>query len=253
MSDVAADPGLGRADADEAPLLEVRELVTRFPVRRGLVGALSRAPRRFVHAVDGVSLSLRPGEMLALVGPSGGGKTTLLSLLLRFIDPSAGRIIVGEHDLRRIDAPHWRRHLAYLPQRPTLFRGTIADNVRLGDPGADDAPVRAATALAGADGFVRALPNGYETVVGEGGRVLSSGELRRLALARAFLRDAPLVLLDEPTADLDPASAAIVADAVERLRAGRTVLLVAHDAELAARADRIVRIDAGVVVAEAMV
>ena len=207
-----------------------------------------RYPARDLDVLHDVDLELRPGEMLTLVGPSGGGKTTLLSLLLRFVDPSAGRIVVGEHDLGLVDPANWRRHLAYVPQHPTLFRGTIADNVRLGDPGADDARVRAAAALAGADGFVDALANGYETVVGEGGRALSAGERRRLALARAFLRNAPLVLLDEPTADLDAESAAIVSDAVERLRAGRTVLLVAHDAGLAARADRVVRIDGGAVV-----
>ena len=209
-----------------------------------------RYPARELDVLRDVDLELHPGEMLALVGPSGGGKTTLLSLLLRFVDPSAGRIVVGEHDLGQVDPPDWRRHLAYVPQHPTLFRGTIADNVRLGDPSAADVRVRAAAELAGAHEFVRALSNGYETVVGEGGRVLSAGERRRLALARAFLRDAPLVLLDEPTADLDADSAAIVSDAVDRLRAGRTVLLVAHDAGLRARADRVVRIDAGAVVEE---
>jgi thiol reductant ABC exporter CydD subunit len=211
-------------------------------------GVSFRYPARELDVLRNVDLELRPGETLALVGPSGGGKTTMLSLLLRFVDPSAGRIVVGEHDLGHVDPADWRRHLAYVPQHPTLFRGTIADNVRLGDPGADEARVRAAAALAGADGFVGALPDGYETVVGEGGRALSTGERRRLALARAFLRDAPLVLLDEPTADLDADSAAIVSDALERLRAGRTVLLVAHDAGLASRADRAVRIDAGAVV-----
>ena len=114
-----------------------------------------------------------------------------------------------------------------MPQHPTLFRGTVAENIRLGDPGADDDRVRLAAELAGAHDFVSALPQAYETVVGDGGRQLSAGQRRRLALARAFLRDAPLVLLDEPTADLDPASAALVADAIDRLRVGRTVLLVA--------------------------
>jgi len=135
-----------------------------------------------------------------------------------------------------------------VPQRPTLFRGTLADNVRLGRPDAGDDAVRAAAELAAADAFVSALPTGYETVVGEGGRTLSTGERRRVALARAFLRDAPLVLLDEPTADLDPESAAGIAGAVEQLRAGRAILLVTHDLELASRADRVVRIEAGALV-----
>ena len=197
-----------------------------------------------------VDLELRPCETVALVGPSGGGKTTLLSLLLRFVEPSTGRIVVGDHDLAAVDPVAWRRLIAYVPQRPTLFRGTVADNVRLGDPGATDGAVRAAAELAGAHEFVSALPDGYQTVVGEGSRAVSTGERRRIALARAFLRDAPLVLLDEPTADLDPESVALVVEAVERLRVGRTVVLAAHSAELAARADRTVRVDDGRVVEE---
>jgi ABC-type multidrug transport system fused ATPase/permease subunit len=138
--------------------------------------------------------------------------------------------------------------LAFVPQSPTLFRGTIADNVRLGDASANDARVLAAVELAGAHDFVAALPQGYETIVGDGGRAVSAGQRRRLALARAFLRDAPLVLLDEPTADLDPESAAVVGDAIERLRVGRTVLVVAHRPELAARADRILGLEGGRVI-----
>ena len=186
---------------------------------------------------------------MALVGASGGGKSTLATLLLRFAEPTSGRIVVGGGRSRHLDAAAWRRRLAFVPQRPTLFRGTIAENIRLGDPSADDLRVRHAAELAGAHGFLSALPDGYATVVGDGGRALSSGERRRVALARAFLRDAPLVILDEPTADLDTASATLVRDAIERLRAGRTVLLIAHRPELAAAADRVVRIDEGRVVA----
>jgi ATP-binding cassette subfamily C protein CydD len=209
-----------------------------------------RYPARDVDVAREVDLELRPCETVALVGPSGGGKTTLLSLLLRFVEPSTGRIVVGDHDLAAVDPVAWRRLIAYVPQRPTLFRGTVADNVRLGDPGATDGAVRAAAELAGAHEFVSALPDGYQTVVGEGSRAVSTGERRRIALARAFLRDAPLVLLDEPTADLDPESVALVVEAVERLRVGRTVVLAAHSAELAARADRTVRVDDGRVVEE---
>ena len=153
--------------------------------------------------------------------------------------------MVGDRDLGTLDPAAWRRQIAYVSQRPTLFRGTVAENIRLGDASADDLSVRAAADLAGAHGFVSELPHGYETVVGDGGRQLSTGQRRRIALARAFLRDAPLVLLDEPTADLDPMSTAIVAEAIERLGAVRTVLLATHDLELAARADRVVHLEVG--------
>jgi ABC-type multidrug transport system fused ATPase/permease subunit len=124
----------------------------------------------------------------------------------------------------------------------------VADNIRLGDPATRDERVRAAGALAGADEFIRQLPGGYETVVGDGGRPLSAGEVQRIALARAFLRDAPLVILDEPTANLDPESAELVAEAIERLRAGRTVLLAVHRPGLAVLADRVVRLESGRIV-----
>ena len=132
-----------------------------------------------------------------------------------------------------------------MPQRPTLLRATVAENIRLSDPAAAEERVRAAAKLAGADEAVRDLPDGYRTVVGDGGRPLSAGQVQRIALARAFLRDAAIVVLDEPTANLDPASAEIVSDAIERLRPGRTVLLICHRPELAARADRIVRLQGG--------
>jgi thiol reductant ABC exporter CydD subunit len=202
-------------------------------------------PSRETDVLRDVELELHSGETVALVGGSGGGKSTLLSLLLRFTEPSSGRILVDDRDLALVDPAAWRRRLAYVSQRPTLFRGTVAENIRLGAVAADGLSVRAAAKLAGAHDFVSDLPLGYETVVGDGGRQLSTGQRRRLALARAFLRDAPLALLDEPTADLDPVSTAIVADAIERLSAGRTVLLATHDLELAARADRVVHLDAG--------
>ena len=210
-----------------------------------------RYPSRDVDVLDGVELQLFPGETVALTGPSGGGKTTLLSLLLRFVEPTGGRILVGEDDLGDLDLREWRSLLAFVPQHPTLFTGTVADNIRLGAPEAADDRVRAAAMLAGADDFVVRLPAGYETLVGEGERALSAGQRRRIALARAFLRDAPFVLLDEPTADLDPDSADLVAEAVDRLRVGRTVLVVAHRPELASRADRVVRLEAGRVLVEA--
>jgi len=211
-----------------------------YPSRPGLV-------------LDRLDLELGAGETVALVGESGAGKSTVGSLLLRLADPCAGRISVGGVDLAHCQTDAWRRQLAWVPQRPTIFRGTVADNIRLGDRAASTDRVREAAALAGADGFVGSLPAGYDTVVGDGGRPLSAGERRRIALARAILRDAPLLILDEPTADLDPVSAALVAEAIEQLRPGRTVLLIAHRPELAALADRVVVLSSGRVVEPARI
>ena len=213
------------------------------PPAPGLVrfeGVSFRYPSRDAPVLQGFSLDLVPGETTALVGPSGAGKSTVAALLLLFARPDAGRISVRGVDLLECRPDLWRRQVAWVPQHPTLFRGTVLDNIRLGAPDASSAEVRDAAVLAGADRFVRALPRGYETVVGDGGRPLSAGERRRIALARAFLRDAALVILDEPTADLDRASADVVAESVERLRTGRTVLLIAHRPELVEHADRIV-------------
>jgi ABC-type multidrug transport system fused ATPase/permease subunit len=203
-----------------------------YPSRPGLV-------------LDGLDLELYPDETVALVGPSGCGKTTVASLLLRFVAPAHGRISVGGIDLAHCRADVWREQIAWVPQRPTIFHGTIADNIRLGNPGATVRSVRDAAVLAGADRFVQALPFGYETLVGDGGRPLSAGETRRIALARAFVRNAPLVILDEPTADLDRTSAAVVAEAIERLRTGRMVLVIAHRPELVEHADRVVLLERG--------
>jgi len=195
--------------------------------------------------LDGLDLVLAPGERVALVGPSGSGKTTVLSLLLGFLAPTSGTIRVGGTDLAALNVEQWRRHVAWVPQRPYLFSGTVADNVRLGAPDAGDADVWAALRQAEAATFVADLPEGLETRLGEHGAGLSAGQRQRIALARAFLRDAPLLLLDEPTAGLDAESEAAVLAAIERLSAGRTVLLVAHRAASVRSAERVVVLHAG--------
>ncbi|MFG3247920.1 thiol reductant ABC exporter subunit CydD [Streptomyces sp. NPDC048187] len=202
-----------------------------------------RYPGRGADAVGGVNLTVRPGETVALVGPSGAGKSTLLHALLGFVSPARGRIRVGGADLATLDVAEWHTRVAWVPQRPHLYAGTIAENVRLARPGADDAAVRRALRDAGALEFVDALPEGSATVLGEDGSGLSAGQRQRLALARAFLADRPVLLLDEPTAALDGATEAEVVDAVRRLSAGRTVLLVVHRPALLEVADRVVRLD----------
>jgi ABC-type multidrug transport system fused ATPase/permease subunit len=200
---------------------------------------------RTTPAVAGARLELSPGETVALVGSSGSGKSTIVALLLRLLDPTAGRILVDDTDLAALDADDWRSGIAWLPQEPTLFRGTVTENIRLGAAAATGDRIREAAELAGAHRFVQSLPDGYETWVGDGGRPLSAGERRRIGLARAFLRDAPLLVLDEPTANLDQASRDRVAEAIRRVRPGRTILLVTHDDALAAGADRVLQIAAG--------
>jgi thiol reductant ABC exporter CydD subunit len=202
-------------------------------------------PARSTAVLDGLDLSLRPGETVALVGESGTGKSTVASLLLRLADPTAGMLTFGGADLTQMAPAEWRRRLAWVPQRPTIFRGTIADNIRLGDPEASDEAVLQAAERAGAAMFIRALRDGFGTVVGDGGRPLSGGERRRLALARAFLRDAQLVVFDEPTADLDPKHAQLVRDAVTEHCADRTVLLITHSSALVRQADRVVLLEGG--------
>jgi ATP-binding cassette, subfamily C, bacterial CydD len=201
--------------------------------------------------LDGLELQLAPGEAVALVGESGAGKSTVAGLLLGLLAPTAGTVTVGGVDLAACQVDAWRRLIAWVPQHPALLRATVADNIRLADPTATAEMVREAAARAGADQYISALPDGYATMIGGGGRGLSPGERRRIGLARAFLRDAPLVILDEPTADLDPASVALVAAAVRRLQAGRTVLLIAHRPELVQYADRVVRLVDGVAVMQA--
>jgi ATP-binding cassette, subfamily C, bacterial CydD len=236
-------------DLIEAPPAEAVPLPGQVPNLRTATIRFERVsfryPARLHPALDEVDLELAAGETVALVGPSGAGKSTIAALLLRLAEPSEGCVLADGLDVAAFDPRAWRRQLAWLPQRPMLVRGTVEENIGLADPTAGLERVRAAAALAGAAGFVEGLPEGYETVVGDGGRVLSVGQARRLALARVFLRDAPFVILDEPTAHLDPESAAHVATAIESCRGRCTTLLISHDAELASHCDRVVRIEDG--------
>jgi ATP-binding cassette subfamily C protein CydD len=185
-------------------------------------------PGRAAPALTGVSIAICPGDRILLTGSSGAGKSSLLGLLLRFAEPTCGQITAGGTDLAAIPVTQWRQQLAWVPQRPYLFAGSMADNIALGAPGATPSAIRAAAGLAGADDFIMALPSRYDTRLTEYGLTLSAGQRQRIALARAFLRDAPLVLLDEPTAHLDAVSAQQIMAAVESLAAGRTVVLASH-------------------------
>ncbi len=195
-------------------------------------------------ALARLSLEIRDGEYLAVAGPSGSGKSTLLGVLLGLVPPTEGRIRAAGIDLASVDPAEWRRLLAWLPQQPRLFHGTIADNVRFGAPDAGEDRIGRALAEAAA-GFVDDLPRGIHTPVGEGGARLSAGERSRIALARALVRRAPLLLLDEPTAHLDPLTELAILDALDRLRGSTTIILAGHRPGAAARADRVLWLEAG--------
>ena len=216
-----------------------------------LSGVTVTYPGRRRPVLDEVSLTIRPGERILLTGPSGAGKSTLLALLLGFVRPDAGTIQAGGAGLTPADDDRWRGQIAWVPQHPHLFAGRVADNIALGQPDASPEAIRQAARLAGAAEFIEALPGGYDAVLGERALRLSAGQRQKIALARAFLRDAPLLLLDEPAAHLDPASTRRVAEALETVLAGRTVVLVSHGPGLAAVASRVIRLDAGALVSTA--
>ena len=205
-------------------------------------------PGRIEPAVGALDLAIQAGRLTALVGVSGAGKSTIASLLLRFIEPDSGRILVGDTDLAAIDPGAWRAQVAWVPQLPHLFHGSVADNIRLARPGATEGAVRAAAREAGADDFIAALPHGYDQAVGERGVRLSGGQRQRIAIARAILADARLVILDEATSHLDTASETVIRDTIRRMAGPRTVLVVSHRLRLAAVADEVAVIDAGRVI-----
>lgn len=201
-------------------------------------------------ALDHFSLHVRPGETVALVGPSGAGKSTVLQLLLRFHDPQSGRVCVDGVDLRALEPSALRDELALVPQQPALFAASARDNIRYGRLQASDAEVESAARAAEADDFLRALPHGYDSELGERGARLSGGQQQRVAIARALLKDAPILLLDEATSALDAQSERAVQQALERLMAGRTTLVIAHRLATILKADRIVVMDHGRIIAQ---
>jgi len=205
-------------------------------------------PGQSGSALDTISLRIPAGQRIALVGASGAGKSTLASLLLRFAEPSSGQILADGQPLSAIPVNDWREQIAWVPQQPYLFHESLAANIRLAAPGASDESMAAAARAAHLDAFIESLPEKYETLIGEGGARLSGGQAQRLALARAFLKDAPILVLDEPTSSLDPELEALLEDSIRRLMAGRTVITIAHRLNTVFSADKIAVLDAGRIV-----
>jgi len=201
-------------------------------------------------AMAGFTLSVAPGETVALVGPSGAGKSTAFQLLLRFYDPASGAVLIDGVDIASLDPKALRAQIALVPQDTVLFGASARENIRYGRPDASDAEIEAAARAAAADGFLRQLPEGYDTFLGERGLRLSGGQRQRLAIARAVLKDPPILLLDEATSALDAESERLVQEALEHLMKDRTTLIIAHRLATVLKADRIVVVDHGRIVGE---
>ena len=238
------------------PHIESPAAPREFAAATGAAGArvqfdqvLFRYPSRpLVCALDRVTLEIEPGETVAVVGPSGAGKSTLMQLLLRYFDPQEGAVRIDGMDLREVSLEQLRRRIAIVPQEVVIFAADAMENIRYGNPLADDAAVIAAAKAAQAHDFIEALPDGYRTFLGERGVRLSGGQRQRLAIARAILKDAPLLLLDEATSALDAESERAVREAIESASRHRTTLIVAHRLSTVKNADRVIVLDGGRVV-----
>ncbi|GJD78385.1 ABC transporter transmembrane domain-containing protein [Methylobacterium gregans] len=241
---LAAEPAIGRPADPVALPAPARGAVTFEAVR------FAYPTREEKPALDSLNFRAAPGERIALVGPSGAGKSTVLQLLLRFYDPQGGRVLVDGIDVSRTDPEALRARMALVPQDPTVFSGTVMENIRYGRTEAGEAEVRRAAELAHAAGFIEALPQGYHTQIGERGVTLSGGQRQRIAIARAILKDAPILLLDEATSALDAESERAVQQALDTLMRGRTTLVIAHRLATIRAADRILVLDEGRIVEE---
>jgi len=230
---IAAPPDPAHLPARVAGTIRFENVTFRYPSR-------PESP-----ALENFSLDVAPGETIAFVGPSGAGKSTTFQLLLRFYDPESGRVLVDDRSLADLVPEALRAQIGLVPQETVLFGASARDNIRYGRPGASDEEIEAAARAAAADGFLRKLPQGYDTFLGERGTRLSGGQRQRIALARAILKDPPILLLDEATSSLDAESERLVQEALERLMKGRTTIIIAHRLATVLKADRIVVMDHG--------
>lgn len=233
-------------ETETPPEESLQALPALFPLQFKQVEVVYNDGRQ---ALNGFDLTIKAGQTIALIGASGAGKTTVLNLLLGFIQPTQGQILLGETDLATVPLAHWRKQIAWLPQQAHLFPGSVADNIRLGSAQTSLAAVQQAAQQAYAHDFIQALPHGYDTLIGEGGQGLSGGQIQRIALARVFLKDAPLVILDEATAHLDQQSEQWIQQAIQTLAQTRTVIMIAHRLHTIEQADLIVLMQQGQVVA----
>nr|WP_261977638.1 ABC transporter ATP-binding protein [Gordonia sp. NB41Y] len=228
----AASPAVGPASSDTTPGVPV--VLRSVSLRRDALPVL-----------DDVDLTLSPGQITALVGPSGTGKTSLASLLCRFEHPDSGSITLGDRDYDTLTGHAIRDQVTLLPQSPVIKGATVADNIAYGRPDADRAAIIRAAQATDADEFIRALPDGYDTELHDGGLTLSGGQRQRIAMARAMIRDTPVLILDEPTSGLDDRTVSRILEPLRRIASGRTTLLITHDQRVADIADRIIELHAG--------